>query len=1002
MSGDARSYPPLFESWVKACIGLRYIKDGTERMVEKEVKFQYDTIVANVEVKIGTQYDCTECTIANLRPYHETAECILKQRKKYCLCDKEDNPDRRRCPQDSACSQIYDAIWAAYREGPFPGFPNSKVNQWSTNYWEFGKCFIQTQGYMNVTSAADTDAAGLLALCIHNKTLWDMLGESKSIQKVREARHDIFHSARLEVSKEKLDKYLDSMLELLKLPKLQHDDNAKHAIEKIEQLKSDTFKLFPEDVMTARKDSLKSISGEMSEIKHKIEEAKKDDNPLDETMEKDDIIDVDQLHRELATLTVVHKEHLSAVEGYIKELRTQVTGIEDRILMHEEDLKAIKSGSDIQLGYLKNIQETQVVQGKKLNAITDDMKKLFSVLTEYTKHPITKAIPIPEIRIVMLTKNISNNKEAALGEVLDEIAGDVEGKAKLKNSDWEPIIQTFNESLQKMIIDHGEDQRDIVEVKKECIAIYVQCWTLRSLIHLCEQCISGKLTEMFIPFEKEIKRRLPCYSALEIELAIFEKDLIRCMDVFGGRLKRTLISENADVQTPLVTLSNGFDAGARQTQDVKTIDDDLVLCGEDEIKSTLKENEKECDVTEVHNETINAYKDEEAIETASVSQGVCEKDELNTSKQEHICHTILLADSFETSEKEKIAANFRSSDFPDPDCLPQRKNRVSIQTSPMHLHGTKDREKAPHLELQSICLNKYHKHIRKATNDGMNGPHLSLIIGSMAKIPFSGLSEFAKADAHLHKMQLPVTGVKVHNTDQTYLITTDTLQLDANVTINALVHVLNEISKETNRLPEVLYIQMNNSRSVSKNVFIILFMAWLVRERIFRKVKIGFLMAGQTNVDIQKVFSSVSSHLRGQEIHTLTNLQDEIRKSQDPAPITAHLDRVFDYKKMMEGQRGLLKGISEPHHFIISEVVGRVTMRYRDWPYSPDQNIDLTDSIPGRFSKELVPCNPKFHSETGMQADAPTLPFVDKLPTQQKRYMHGVDPPGVVIKVLQS
>ncbi|WAR30131.1 hypothetical protein MAR_003699 [Mya arenaria] len=666
MSGDARSYPPLFESWVKACIGLRYIKDGTERMVEKEVKFQYDTIVANVEVKIGTQYDCTECTIANLRPYHETAECILKQRKKYCLCDKEDNPDRRRCPQDSACSQIYDAIWAAYREGPFPGFPNSKVNQWSTNYWEFGKCFIQTQGYMNVTSAADTDAAGLLALCIHNKTLWDMLGESKY------GKQGMTYFTR---------------------------------------------------------------QGEMSEIKHKIEEAKKDDNPLDETMEKDDIIDVDQLHRELATLTVVHKEHLSAVEGYIKELRTQVTGIEDRILMHEEDLKAIKSGSDIQLGYLKNIQETQVVQGKKLNAITDDMKKLFSVLTEYTKHPITKAIPIPEIRIVMLTKNISNNKEAALGEVLDEIAGDVEGKAKLKNSDWEPIIQTFNESLQKMII--------------------------------------------------------------------------------GGRLKRTLISENADVQTPLVTLSNGFDAGARQTQDVKTIDDDLVLCGEDEIKSTLKENEKECDVTEVHNETINAYKDEEAIETASVSQGVCEKDELNTSKQEHICHTILLADSFETSEKEKIAANFRSSDFPDPDCLPQRKNRVSIQTSPMHLHGTKDREKAPHLELQS-----------------------------MAKIPFSGLSEFAKADAHLHKMQLPVTGVKVHNTDQTYLITTDTLQLDANVTINALVHVLNEI--------------------------------------------------------------------------------------------------------------------------------------------------------------KLVPCNPKFHSETGMQADAPTLPFVDKLPTQQKRYMHGVDPPGVVIKVLQS
>ncbi|WAR30133.1 hypothetical protein MAR_003701 [Mya arenaria] len=138
------------------------------------------------------------------------------------------------------------------------------------------------------------------------------------------------------------------------------------------------------------------------------------------------------------------------------------------------------------------------------------------------------------IRLVLLTKNISNNKERVLGEVLVEVGGNVKGKAILKDAQWAPIKQMAEDCLQKMTIDHGEDQRDILEVKNECIAIYVQCWTLRSLIHLCEQCMSGKLTEFFRPLEEEIKRRLPHYSDLEHEVAIFEKDLTRCMDVFGA------------------------------------------------------------------------------------------------------------------------------------------------------------------------------------------------------------------------------------------------------------------------------------------------------------------------------------------------------------------------------------------------------------------------------------------------------------------------------------
>ncbi|WAR16733.1 hypothetical protein MAR_031327 [Mya arenaria] len=139
----------------------------------------------------------------------------------------------------------------------------------------------------------------------------------------------------------------------------------------------------------------------------------------------------------------------------------------------------------------------------------------------------------------------------------------------------------------------------------------------------------------------------------------------------------------------------------------------------------------------------------------------------------------------------------------DPDDLPQCQTCATIQTGLMQLPCKQDREKflnlrSTDLELQARCRKKYYKHIRKAAKDGLEGRHLSLIIDGMdqAKTRLRRFSVYSKADAHLHKMQQHVTGIKVHNTNQTYLMTwTDTLHPDANVTINALVHVLHDISK---------------------------------------------------------------------------------------------------------------------------------------------------------------------------------------------------------------
>ncbi|XP_052786329.1 uncharacterized protein LOC128221767 [Mya arenaria] len=619
MSGDTNLNRPPFKSWVKACIGLRYMQDGCEKCVEDEIKYQHATIVAKVESRTrtpGYKYDCSACTIDNLRPIHRKENCPYTKKK--CICARECSPTRRHCPQYSACSRFHDYVWDEYQEGSCPTFFNSNVEQWSSNFWEFGKCFIQTQGYKAVTSAANTDAAGFLSICIHNRTLWNMFGQSQIIKDARNTRNAILHSGRLDVSKEKLEEYLDSMVKMLSLPKLQNDDNAKRAIENIEKLKTENLEITTEDELTARKSALKAVSKKISEIIEKLDETENNADQAKDESNRDDITNVDQLHAELATLTVVQSEHHGRIEGYIRELQTQVTGIQESIKMHQEDLKAIVNGLDINHSLLKEIQETQVVQGLTITEIKDDVKQVLGQFIEMRNNGMANGIPIPVIRLVLLTKNISNNKERVLGEVLVEVGGNVKGKAILKDAQWAPIKQMAEDCLQKMTIDHGEDQRDILEVKNECIAIYVQCWTLRSLIHLCEQCMSGKLTEFFRPLEEEIKRRLPHYSDLEHEVAIFEKDLTRCMDVFVRRVKRKLMSEHADVQMAIVTLPNGLDVRPRHTLNNETHQDEL--CGGGETNSNLEEIGTDLDETKVHNETIDAEKDTEIIENASVSQ----------------------------------------------------------------------------------------------------------------------------------------------------------------------------------------------------------------------------------------------------------------------------------------------------------------------------------------------------------------------------------------------
>ena len=120
----------------------------------------------------------------------------------------------------------------------------------------------------------------------------------------------------------------------------------------------------------------------------------------------------------------------------------------------------------------------------------------------------------------------------------------------------------------------------------------------------------------------------------------------------------------------------------------------------------------------------------------------------------------------------------------------------------------------------------------------------------------------------------------------------------------------------------------------------------------------GFLMVGHTLEDIDQLFSRVASWIRRRDMVTLQDLVDNLRDSQQPSPVVEQLT-CYDYKHSLEGCRGLIQGIATPHHFIMTEVDWKVTLRYRYWQGSPDHHLHISGYIPQNFDAVGVTTNPK-------------------------------------------
>lgn len=111
---------------------------------------------------------------------------------------------------------------------------------------------------------------------------------------------------------------------------------------------------------------------------------------------------------------------------------------------------------------------------------------------------------------------------------------------------------------------------------------------------------------------------------------------------------------------------------------------------------------------------------------------------------------------------------------------------------------------------------------------------------SKTNIPNTKL--ISKSTSSLWRLRTHITGVILHTKaphGKLIYCFVDFIQYphDSNLTLTVIINVLADFSKQ-NQLPEVLYIQMDNTCRENKNKFVLTFCAILVELQIFRKVAI--------------------------------------------------------------------------------------------------------------------------------------------------------------------
>ena len=186
-----------------------------------------------------------------------------------------------------------------------------------------------------------------------------------------------------------------------------------------------------------------------------------------------------------------------------------------------------------------------------------------------------------------------------------------------------------------------------------------------------------------------------------------------------------------------------------------------------------------------------------------------------------------------------------------------------------------------------------------------------------------------------HKIRVHVTGILEHACPNKLMLLTITEEhkTGSNHVIEALHRWLCRKAME-GKLPDVLFIQVDNCSRENKNRYFMSYVECLVSLEVFAEIHVSFLPVGHTHEDIDQCFSCLSKRLRTNSAITLQDLHHELTQAYTPRPFVAHMIRVINLSTLFENSKCLQKVPSFSHfrYFRFSRASGETRSQYERHP----------------------------------------------------------------------
>ncbi|XP_052268028.1 uncharacterized protein LOC127869460 isoform X2 [Dreissena polymorpha] len=536
-------FPVGYNNWTKGTVALGHLREGLHPIVVTVMQRDYKACIRRIERECKIKhYTCSNCSTLTVIPSHEKRLCNYHKPAK-CNCSKSRGTNT--CPQAGICGLLYHYIIEAHTyKSPF--WSNCDFRQISQNDWEFIKCFLPGYREETMKRCDDFDPADLLNICLHYRKLSKQFSNEDILKKAKYARNTIMHSGTFELENKEVNTFIDYFITVLKEKPCQgeHVDKTNEAIRRLEKLKSETIIVSTISSVCGHRDAVKSVLEEIKILHKKSERLKayegvEEDCTVDmendkHTTEQKTKLTLDDINERLDSLHDIEQKHMEMLEKHQEQC--------EEIKVVVDEIRSLQST----VSYIKQITTETHADVKIVQSSVNEMK---TMMTDLHRCFVQNNVPIPVTRMEILATNIDTSKEKKFHDKLTT-------ENTKEDSEWEGVKKSYTDFTEKISGEDGQNMMEVTETKQECLAVYIQCWSPKAILKLCEDCVFGKLTALLKPVEKQL-RKIHGYELVSLEIVIYWKDFMRCFETIVRRLKRSC-SRQRPSSLANALRSNGF------------------------------------------------------------------------------------------------------------------------------------------------------------------------------------------------------------------------------------------------------------------------------------------------------------------------------------------------------------------------------------------------------------------------------------------------------------